>query len=56
VLAEHGFGKDEIAALEWEGAVVAATGRASSDQGKKKGAAPEAKRVGAASSKAAPCK
>ena len=51
VLAEHGFGEDEIAALEREGAVVAATGPRRG-QPKKTEAVPEAERVRSGSSKA----
>jgi crotonobetainyl-CoA:carnitine CoA-transferase CaiB-like acyl-CoA transferase len=51
VLAEHGFGEDEIAALEREGAVVAATGPRRG-QPKKTKAVPEAERVGSGSPKA----
>jgi crotonobetainyl-CoA:carnitine CoA-transferase CaiB-like acyl-CoA transferase len=51
VLAEHGFGEDEIAALEREGAVVAAT-EPRRGQRKKTEAVPDAERVGSGSSKA----
>jgi crotonobetainyl-CoA:carnitine CoA-transferase CaiB-like acyl-CoA transferase len=51
VLAEHGFGDDEIAALEREGAIVAATGPRRG-QPKKTKAVPEAERVGSGSPKA----
>jgi crotonobetainyl-CoA:carnitine CoA-transferase CaiB-like acyl-CoA transferase len=51
VLAEHGFGEDEIAALEREGAVVAATGPRRG-QRKKAEAVPDAERVGSGSPKA----
>jgi crotonobetainyl-CoA:carnitine CoA-transferase CaiB-like acyl-CoA transferase len=51
VLAEHGFDEDEIAALEREGAVVAATGPRRG-QRKKTEAVPDAERVGSGSPKA----